>query len=136
MRMPDCPWYYSKGPVPRVQYEVLVSLLVLTPLVLSYYSGLVVRGFVDDKSGVWTIAWIEYIFMAGTMLVANARVLSTLCYETRNPQCNRLSGGCLFRLSKKILDALKYSGLYWFALPMSTYSARTVLAIHRSFEVD
>lgn len=42
----------------------------------------------------------------------------------------------LFRLSKKIVDALKHFGLNRFALRIGTDPVRTAMAIHRFSEVD
>lgn len=54
-------------------YKDPVLLIVLTPLVLFYYSGLAVQGSADDKSCVWTIALTEYVFMAEATLVVRAQ---------------------------------------------------------------
>lgn len=41
----------------------------------------------------------------------------------------------MLRLSEKIVDELKYFGLYWFAQHMGTNPVRTALVIHRCTEV-
>lgn len=90
------------------QYEVSISLFVRTSFILSYYSGLVGRGFTDDMAIVWTMALTESVFMSWAMFVVKARHGSTAWYYTLYPQFNSSSGCRFFWLSDKVLDMLKY----------------------------
>lgn len=73
VRVSDHPKYYCKISVWWAQYKALVLLFPLTPSILSYCSGLAVRGSANDKSCVQTIAVTDCVFMAGAILVANDR---------------------------------------------------------------
>lgn len=47
-----------------MQYKAPTFLLVPTPLVLAYYSGVAMRGLATDQTLVWIIARAEFVFMA------------------------------------------------------------------------
>lgn len=83
-------------------YEAHILLFVRTTLILSYCSSLALRGSANDKTPVWAIALTEYVFMAFTMFLTNARDGACPWYYTLNKQCDNLSAGVLFRLSIKI----------------------------------
>lgn len=51
----------------------LVFFIVSTPFIPSQYGSLAWQGSADDKSRVWTVAWTEYKFMAGTLFVVSAK---------------------------------------------------------------
>lgn len=58
--------------------------------------------------------------MAGEMSVVRARDGECSGFYTLSNWLDNLSEGMLFRRSEKILGALKYFGLYTFALRMGT----------------
>lgn len=60
----------------------------------------------------WTIALTKYVVMPGSMFVVNVRDRACAGYYSLNPRFDNLSGSIPFRLPNKILDALKYFGLY------------------------
>lgn len=111
-------------------------LLVPTPLILSYYSGLALRSSVEDRTSVWNIALTEYVFMAFEMFVINARARAFPRYYTLHADFDSLIRAVLFRSSNKILDALRYIGLFKFAPCMGTDPFLTTLVIHRCTDTD
>lgn len=70
------------------------------------------------------------------MFVDKDKDEATAWYYTLNLRLNQLSGRILFALSENIMDALKYLGLYRFALRMATDPVQTALAIYRRSGVD
>lgn len=112
-----------------------VILFVPTPLILAYYNGYAICGLADDQTRMWTVALIEYISMDNAMLVIHARNGARPSYYKYNYRFNTLSGSPLLRLFNKILDVLKYFGLYKFALRMGTGPVLTAVAFHSCREV-
>lgn len=94
----------------REQYKPIL-LFVTTPLVFSYCSRLALRGSADDKTRILTIALAEYVFMARSMFVINARDGEDSSYYTYRARFDRIGDSWMFHLPVKILDALKYFGL-------------------------
>lgn len=74
--------------------------------------------------------------MAVTTVLVFAKDEATSRYDTLSPRFVQLSGGVLFRLSDKSLDARKYFSIYWSALYVSTDTLRTALTVHRCSEID
>lgn len=68
--------------------------------------------------------------MAAGIFVINDRDRACLMYCTVNARLNNLSEAVLIRLSDKILDALKYFGLYKFALHMGNDPVLTALLLY------
>lgn len=70
------------------------------------------------------------------MFVVNVREGPTPWHYTLNPRFNNFGEGVLFQFFDQLLDALKYFGLYRFALRVGTDPVRTALAIHQYSEID
>lgn len=79
-----------------------------------------IQGSADDQIRVWTIALTLYVFMTGAMFVVGARDGVCPSHYILKPRFDGLNASILFCLLDKILDALKLSGLYKFALRMGT----------------
>lgn len=75
-------------------------------------------------------------FTPGITFVVNARDSVCPSYHTLNPQFDDLSGSILFRLRDKILDSLKYFGLYKFASRIGTDPVMMAKAFHRCGEAN
>lgn len=76
----------------------------------------------------WTIGLTEYVYKSGVMYVINARDKACPSCYISNPWFDNLSGSILFSLPDRILDALKYFGLYNFALRISNDPIVTAVA--------
>lgn len=70
------------------------------------------------------------------MFVINAQDGACPGYYTYNGWVDHIGGSLFFRLPSRILDALKYFGLYKFSSGMGTGPVLTALAFHRCGEVD
>lgn len=114
MRELDRAKYCSRVPLGCNQYELPILLFVPTPLILTYYSRLGLRRSTDDQTRMWIVYLTEYVFMSRAMFVVNAEDRACPSYYTWNQRFDNLSDGILFRLLEKILDALRYLGLYKF----------------------
>lgn len=82
------------------------------------------------------IALTKYVFLAGLVFVVNAKDEACISYYTHDPRFDHVNGSLLFRLQLKILDALKYLGLYKVARRMGKDPILTILAFHRCSEVE
>lgn len=117
------------------QYHISALIFVLRPPVLSYYIRLVLNGFRDDNSCLSKFSVAEFAFLTGVMLVINAADGSCASYYSRSPRFDHVRGSILFRLPVKILDAIRYFGLYKFARRIGTAPVLAVILFHRCFEV-
>lgn len=113
-----------------------VLLFMPTRIISAYFSWLVIRDSADDQPGVCTITLTEYVFMSGTISVTISRHMDGRSYYSLNPRLDNLSGSILFQLPDESFDALKYFGLYKFALRMGTDSVIMTMAFHRCVEVN
>lgn len=89
-------------------------------LISAYHGELVIQGFAEDQTDLWTIALTEYVFMSGIVFVFDGRDVASLCYYTLNLHFDSLSGSIQSRLSDKVLEALNYFRLYKLSLQMRT----------------
>lgn len=80
------------------------------PLALSYSTGLVMKGSVDDKTRLLTIARAEYIFLGGVKFATNAEDRACASYPTDSLQFDHIGGSLKFCVPVINLDALKYFG--------------------------
>lgn len=74
--------------------------------------------------------------MSGSMFVINAKGRACPSHYALNPRYETRSGSIQFRLPDENLDALKFGGLYMFALHTVTDFVMTADAFHRCREVD
>lgn len=118
----------------RAHYRDPVLFFVPIQLILTHYCGLSLRGSTNDKTVVLTIALAAYVLMACAMFVIDASDAARPWYYTVNNEFYMLSGG-VFLLIGKQFGALKYFGLYRFALCMGTDSVWMFLAIHLCLQV-
>lgn len=118
------------------QYEAPALLFVPTPLVLFYYKGLAKRDIADDRTHAWITMLTKYVFMAGEMVVINATDGAWPSYYTLNAWFYSISGGVLFWIYDRILDALKYFRFFKFSIHMCTNLVLTVITIHRCTGID
>lgn len=113
------------------QYDVPALLFVPTPLVLLYYTRLVLKGSADDKTRLWTVALTEYVFLGGVIFVINIRHRDYASYYAHNPRFDHAGGSLLFGLLLKFIDALEYLGLYRLTQRMDTGPILTIMAFHQ-----
>lgn len=78
---------------------------------------------------------MEYVFLAGAMHTISAGDGGCPSYYKYNAQFDNLSSSHC-RISAKILESLKCSGLYTFALHMGTHPVVTALTICYYTEID
>lgn len=136
LRILDRPVSYCTFPTWRGQCDAPVLLIVPQPSVLSFYTGLVLKGSADYKTLLWTIDLTEYVFLTVVIFVINVKDCAYGSYDTHNPRFDRVGGSLLFCLPVKDLDVLKYFVLYEFAQRMTTDPVFTVLAFRRCSEED
>lgn len=73
---------------------------------------------------------IEHVFMAGAMFAINDKKGACPRYNTYNPQLDHIWGSLLFRLPAKILNVLRYFGLFKFVGRMGTVLFIAALPFH------
>lgn len=128
--------HYYKVPARWAQYETPVLPFLPRPSILSYYSSLGLQGCVENRITVLMIALKRSMIMAGVMVLINAQNGDFFKYYTVIAWHDNLSGGMLFRLQGKIVDAIRFFGLYKFTLCMGTDLGLEALAIHQCTEID
>lgn len=74
--------------------------------------------------------------MASVMFVVHAKDGDGTSYYTDKARFDHIGGSLLFRLLPKLLDGLKYYGLYRFAHRMGTDPVLPAMSFNWCFEVD
>lgn len=128
--------YYCSFLAWLVHYEKPRLLFPFPPFASSYERGITMWSFVHHQTRIWTIAITEYVPMARGMFTMNAQNRSSGSYCIGSLSFDNVSGSRRFFLSYKILDALKFFGLYKFSLGVNNDLMLTALAIKRCSEVD
>lgn len=78
------------------------------------------QGRPADQTRMWPIALTEYVLIEAATFIMNAKDKNDLNYYTGSHRFDHASGGMLFPLSVRIIDALACFGLYMFALQIWT----------------
>lgn len=116
--------------------RIFVLLFGLTPFVLTHYSELAMSGSSGDQTWVWTTNLTDYDLTVGAIILINAREWDCTSYYSYISRFEYQYGSLLFCIRNKILNELKYFGLYNTALSMSTGTVLTLVAPYYSNKVE